>query len=284
MGFSASALTAAIEANILDHARAVAARSPRVEPHDEPDLLWISSRIAHPYLNRVYRALFRSEDVDGRIAAILTYFESRGSPLSWHVGPSSRPCDLGSRLRERGLTCVEDETGMALDLAALPQDLEMPAGLVIERVTDVQRLRSWVDVVTSSFCCPARVASALYDVHEATGFGQEAPWRLYLGSMGGEPVGTSRVFFSGKVAGVYHVATKPEARRQGVGTAMTVYALRDTQELGYQMAVLRAAQAALGIYLKLGFREYRTFSRYLRERHDEPMGVGSYDCTSRSLI
>jgi ribosomal protein S18 acetylase RimI-like enzyme len=266
MGFPASALTEVIEANTLEHARAVAARSPGVELHDEPDLLWTSSSIAHPYLNRVCKAQFSPEDVDRSITAILTYFESRGLPLSWHVGPSSRPADLGSRLRERGLTRLEDETGMALHLADLPRDIAMPTGLVIERVTNAQKLQSWVEVVARGFGCPAEVASALYDVHEVTGFGKETPWRLYLGSMGGEPVGTSRVFFSGKVAGVYHVATKPEARRQGVGKAMTGYALRDAQGLGYELAVLRAARAALGIYLQLGFREYCTFSRYSKGR------------------
>lgn len=266
MGFPGSALTEAIEANTLEHARAVAARLPGVELHDEPDLFWTSSSIAHPYMNRVCRAQFCAEDADRRVAAILTYFESRGLPLSWHVGPSSRPADLGSRLRARSLTRLEDETGMALPLADLPRDIAMPAGLVIERVTDAQKLESWVEAVAKGFGCPAEVASALYDVHEVTGFGREAPWRLYLGSMGGEPVGTSRVFFSGKVAGVYHVATKPEARRQGVGKAMTGHALRDVQGLGYELAVLRAAKAALGIYVELGFKGYCTLSRYVKGR------------------
>jgi ribosomal protein S18 acetylase RimI-like enzyme len=277
MGLSASTLTAAIEANILDHARAVATRSPQVELYDEPDLLWISSGIAHPYLNRVYRALFRTEDVARRIEKTVSCFESRGSPLSWHVGPSSGPWDLGKRLEEAGLVRLEDEVGMALDLSALSHNLEMPAGLEIERVADVHRLRSWVGVVIAGFGRPARVESVLYDVYEATGFGRDAPWRLYLGSMEGEPVGTSRVFLSGKVAGVYHVATKPEARRQGLGTAMTVYALRDAQKLGCEIVVLRAAQAALGVYLRLGFKDCCTFSRYSRKKYDESVVVRSGD-------
>jgi ribosomal protein S18 acetylase RimI-like enzyme len=280
MGLSASTLTAAIEANILDHVRAVASRSPQVELYDQPDLLWISSGIAHPYLNRVYQALFRTEDVDERIEETLSYFESRGSPVSWHVGPSSEPWDLGKRLETAGLVRLEDEIGMALDLSSFGRVLEMPVGLEMEVVADAQGLRSWVDVVIDGFGRPARVESALYDVYEATGFGQDAPWRLYLGSMEGEPVGTSRVFFSDKVAGVYHVATRPRARRQGIGTAMTIHTLRDAQELGYEIAVLRAAQAALGIYLRLGFREYCTFSRYLRARGDEPIGSGSSDRSS----
>jgi GNAT superfamily N-acetyltransferase len=269
MGLSASTLTTAIEANILDHVRAVASRSPHVELHDQPDLLWISSDIAHPYLNRVYRALLRTEDVDERIEETLSYFQSRGSPLSWHLGPSSGPSDLGKRLEEAGLARLEDEAGMALDLSSFAHGLGMPAGLEIETVTDAQRLRSWTDVVIAGFGRPARVESVLYDVHEATGFGQDAPWRLYLGSIGGEPVGSSRLFFSGKVAGVYHLATRPWARRQGIGTAMTVRALRNAQEWGCEIAALRAARAGLGMYRRLGFRQYCTFSRFETHWHEE---------------
>jgi ribosomal protein S18 acetylase RimI-like enzyme len=278
MGFSASTLTAAIESSILDHARAVAVRSPHTELHDEPDLLWISSGIAHPYLNRVYRAMFRGEDVDERVAEALAYFELRNLPVSWHVGPSSGPSDLGSRLERAGLTRLEDEVGMALEMAALPEDVRMPPGLTIERVTDAQKLYSWTEIVAVSFGRPLRVESVLSRVHEATGFGGEAPWRLYLGLLDGHPVGTSRVFFSGKVAGVYHVATRPEARRKGIGTAMTAHALREARELGYEIAVLRAAQAGLGIYHRLGFRECCTFSRYVREEGEKPVGLGDNDC------
>jgi ribosomal protein S18 acetylase RimI-like enzyme len=277
MGFPASTLTAAIESNILDHARAVAARSPQVELHDEPDLFWISSGIAHPYLNRIYRAMFRGEDVDGRVAETLAHFDPRGSAVSWHVGPSSGPSDLGSRLEGSGLTRLEDEVGMALEMVDLLEDVRMPAGLVFERVTDGEKLRWWTEIVAVSFGRPLRVESVLSQVHEATGFGGEAPWRLYLGLLDGQPVGTSRVFFSGKVAGVYHVATRPEARRRGIGTAMTAHALREARELGYEIAVLRAAQAGLGIYHRLGFRECCTFSRYVREERDQPIGRGKDD-------
>jgi len=55
----------------------------------------------------------------------------------------------------------------------------------------------------------------------------------------------------------------PQARGQGVGTAMAVAALHGGQELGARVAVLRAARAGLGIYRTLGFREYSRFGRYV---------------------
>ena len=63
MHLSAQALTAAIEANIIHRACDIASRSPHMKLHDRPDTFWISSHIAHPYLNRVFRARFRAGGV-----------------------------------------------------------------------------------------------------------------------------------------------------------------------------------------------------------------------------
>jgi ribosomal protein S18 acetylase RimI-like enzyme len=86
---------------------------------------------------------------------------------------------------------------------------------------------------------------------------------MYLGYVGSEPVGASLLFLHGATAGIYHLGTVPEARGQGIGTAMTVATLRAGRELGKPMAVLRAAWAGLGIYRRLGFREYNRFGRYV---------------------
>jgi GNAT superfamily N-acetyltransferase len=262
---SAQALTSAIEANLLHHARVIAARLPRVELHDESDALWSATDIRDPYLNRVFWARFSGEDADRRVGEILTHFDSRGLPLSWHVGPSSEPRELGTLLIGRGLTRLEDEVGMALDLRSFRGDALAPFGLVIEPVAEKSALRSWVEVVASGFGFPETVATLLFELHSDTEPSEHVPWRLYLGLMDGEPVGTSRFFVSGRVAGVYHVATLTEKRKRGIGMAMTLVALREARSLGCEIAVLRAAQAGLKIYLRLGFRECCTFSRYLRK-------------------
>ena len=63
MHLSAQALTAAIEANIIHRACDIASRSPHMKLHDRPDTFWISSHIAHPYLNHVFRARFDAAGV-----------------------------------------------------------------------------------------------------------------------------------------------------------------------------------------------------------------------------
>jgi ribosomal protein S18 acetylase RimI-like enzyme len=261
---SAQALTSAIEANLLHHARAVATRLPRVELHDESDALWSATDIRDPYLNRVFWARLLRENADRRIGEILTHFDSRELPLSWHIGPSSGPPHLGTLLTSQGLTRLEDEVGMALDLRSFRGDAPAPSGLAIEPVAEKSALRSWVDVVATGFGFPDSVATLLLELHRDIETGEHLPWRLYLGLVDGEPVGTSRLFVSGGVAGVYHVATLPRVRERGIGTAMTLAALRGGRKLGCEVAVLRAAQMAVGLYSRLGFQERCKFGRYLR--------------------
>jgi predicted acetyltransferase len=65
------------------------------------------------------------------------------------------------------------------------------------------------------------------------------------------------------VAGLTAVATKEAVRRRGVGTAMTLAALRDGRALGYRAGVLWATEMGAHLYRRLGFRPYCTVSRYL---------------------
>jgi ribosomal protein S18 acetylase RimI-like enzyme len=42
-------------------------------------------------------------------------------------------------------------------------------------------------------------------------------YRTYLALLDGKPVGTSQLFLSEGVAGIYNVTVLPEARHQGIG-------------------------------------------------------------------
>lgn len=61
--------------------------------------------------NRVLSAQLAPDDIDARIEATLTHFRSRRLPMSWRIGPSSQPADLGKHLMAHGLTYTGDTTG-----------------------------------------------------------------------------------------------------------------------------------------------------------------------------
>lgn len=225
-------------------------------------MVWITTDVPHSYLNRVYQAHLNQGEVDSKISETLSYFTARGRPLNWHVGPASSPTPLGEHLTAHLLLHTGDEAGMAVDLLNLDEEIALPSDLVIERVDCMPKLQHWMSVVAVSFQYPEDVAQVLADAFGHGGFREHLPWRQYVPYLRGEPVGASRLFLGAGVAGLYAVATVPEKRGQGIGTAMALAPLGEARRLGYRTGVLRGAEMALGVYRRLGFREFCRFGIY----------------------
>lgn len=259
---SPSALAAAIEAN-RDASWADLGRSPRVSVHHQPELMWYITGMPSPGGNGLCRTRIESEDVDARIETALIPFKAQKLPMTWHTGPTTQPADLGERLTAHGLRDAGDEPGMAVDLLALNESPAAPHALSIERVSDVEGLRKWLRVFTLAFGLPDAVGEAMFDIEVDLSLSQHHPRRLYIGLMAGEPVATSLLFLGAGVAGIYGVGTLPGARRQGVGTAMTLTPLLEARAMGYRVGVLHASEMGLGVYRRLGFQEYCRLGGYV---------------------
>jgi len=235
------------------------AHMPGVDVIDEPELLGMSSCIPDTLLNSVYWAAFapEPEQVQNRINEVLSRFRTRGRlPMSWIVSPATRPRDLGRTLEAHGFICAfRGVPGMAVDLEHIEEARPVPGGLVVEPVSDLERLAQWLHPVKVSFDLQDVTASAFLALFSSQGFGPDLPWRLFVGLVDGQPVAASRLFCAAGVAGIYHVATLPEARGQGIGTAMAVAAARAGREQGYRAGILTASGEGHSIYRRLGFED-----------------------------
>jgi GNAT superfamily N-acetyltransferase len=259
---SPSALIMAIEANQFDLWR-ILAQMLQTELHHEPDMIWFSTDIPFYLCNLVGRAQFQHNDIDARIDTTLTRFKSRGRPMSWWTGPVTRPTNLGEYLEAHGLTHVEDYPGMAVDLLTLNVDLSGSPGLTIERVEDIEGLEKWIHPFTIGIGYPDYFAKIIFDSTAALSFDLHLPMHHYVGLLKGEPVACLTLILGSGVAGIYNVATVPEARRQGIGTVMTLMSLREARTLGYRVAILQSSQVGLGVYHRLGFKEYCKIGMYM---------------------
>lgn len=227
------------------------------------------------YHNAVVRADLTEANADAAIAGIIAKFRERGVPGSWHLTEAMRPADLGARLLAHGFEYGGSEPGMAADLLHLNEAQPAPPELRIERVVDENKLQWWTGTLALGFGEGAREANWVSDVYRSIGFSDDSPFRHYLGWLGDAPsampVATATLFLDGSTAGIYFVMTAPDARRRGIGAAITLAALRAARELGYRVGVLGASQAGFPVYQRIGFETFCNIGIY--EWHPEPNNI-----------
>ncbi|MBO0780534.1 MAG: GNAT family N-acetyltransferase [Ktedonobacteraceae bacterium] len=258
---SPAALIAAIEANLWEAAR-IWARLLDSEIIETKEHTCFISGMPFSMFNGVIRARFSSETANDGMAALFNKFEQRSVPFSWLISPSTQPADVEQHLVNRGFKLDEEEIGMAIDLSLLPSDLALPPGLRIVEVDNKTILEGWIRVMAVGSGFPRSVVDLLNNIQARHRLARRSVVRFYLGLLNNEPVATSLLLFAGGVAGLYCVATLPEARRRGIGHAMTTYPLMIAHSESYRIGTLQASQMGFNIYRRLGFQEYCRFHVY----------------------
>lgn len=266
--FSAPTLASAIKANWADYYTYLG-RAPGAELSVGPYLTWCLTSVPDSFLNVVFRTRLPTEGAGEIIDETLAYFRSRQvKRFSWWAETDTPRTDLDKLLTTRGLTFDEGGMGMAADLMTLPADLPRPVGLTIRPVEDKATLQQWVQVMRIGFGIPEHGARGLCDLF--ADLARARPLQSYLAVLNGEPVGTSQLFLSAGVAGIYQVTCLPEARQQGVGTAITLAALLEARRRGYRISILQASDQGYSVYRRLGFQACGRLNQYLWEGETKP--------------
>lgn len=244
-------LVRAIEDNAAELLMAMGAAGGG-EQRDDAGAQWTIGGSPIDYHNAVVAA--SRDDV---VAESLAVLKKHNAPGSWHVGPAMRD-GLGERLIAAGFAHGGSEPGMAVRISELVVPSAVP-GLEIARVGDDDALATWEATLGRGFGEGEKEARWVASVYRKLGYGD--PWRHYLGLLDGTPVATTTVFLAAGVAGVYFVMTVPEARRRGIGAAITYAALREAGAVA-EYGVLGSSPAGRSVYARLGFREYCTIELY----------------------
>jgi ribosomal protein S18 acetylase RimI-like enzyme len=186
-------------------------------------------------------------------------FQRLRVPALWHVGVAGEPA-AEPIARCPGVSWYEEEPLMVAPVGRP----EMPTvdRLSIIPVRDTDGLRAWVQVWSGQGPGPALDTT----VRARAGAGTSFTHLLAL--LGGVPVGCAAAFVGAQGdrpqgGEVQHVLTVPGARRRGIGTALTVAALRAIGARGLDTAVLTSSPEGLRIYRRLGFVQVGRMRRYL---------------------
>jgi ribosomal protein S18 acetylase RimI-like enzyme len=216
------------------------------------------------FANGVACARLDPGEADRRIEETAAFFEAEGVPWGFGVSPRSMPADLEEILKLHGFHLEEDLPRLAAEIERIPMGGEVPDGLEIRQVDDEGVLGAWVDTLARGFGMDEPRRAAMARVSSGAGLAPGGPWVRLLGLLEGRPVATSGVFLAGGLAGIINVATVSEARRRGMGTAVTVAALRRGLDRGYRVAVLGTTEMGRRIYERMGFHEVSWTRLYVR--------------------
>jgi GNAT superfamily N-acetyltransferase len=139
----------------------------------------------------------------------------------------------------------------------------LPENLEITLVNDIESLKHWVRIAMVGFEIPDDIFNDLFELELSLGIDSKQQYIRFLGWWKGLPVATSALYLDAGVAGVYYVATLPEARRQRFATSLVLAALRKARALKYCVGTLQASEMGVNVYTQIGFQEYCKMGLYL---------------------
>lgn len=181
-------------------------------------------------------------------AALETMRES-GLPFTVHVRR-----DLVDVISDAATHNLRDEGRLpcfAMEPGPVPAH---PPELLVERV-ELHNWNDFLDATARGFGMPPETVAALL----VPSLLDDDRSRLFVGMVEGHAVATAVSIRTGTTVGIYNVATVPETRGRGIGTALTWHLLADADP-GWEVAVLQASEMGRPIYERMGFRLVREFT------------------------
>lgn len=219
--------------------------------HETAGVFRWHTAVAHPWFNGILCTLPPDEHLAELAEESIAFFRSRAvGSFTWWLAPHLDTAPWRAQLSPLGFRYDDQTPGMAIDLAALPP-LDA-RGLAIQIVEEPHELAAWATTFSRGYGIPETMAPSFLSLMESMGIG--LPFRHYLGLRGGHPVATATLFCGAGVAGIYNVATLPEARGQGIGAALTLAPLYAAREMGYRAGILQSSDMGYSVYERLGFQ------------------------------
>jgi len=258
---SPSALVEAIEESQRLYFKKLSENLPQAFQEEDSrgiSLTWFITGIKFPMFNGVCRAQISKDKIDETIERVLEPFKFGKIPMFWWIGPSTDPPGLDKILANHGLKQSGQDYGMALDLSKLEENIRKPNGFEIKKVQSTYQLIEWLDAAGPVLgLMPESLGETLKLFDH--GFGDNKDLVHYMGMLDGKIVATLSIFYGGGVAGIYTLATIPEARGKGIGRMLTQSSLIDSRDNGYSIGVLQSTKIGYNLFLSLGFKEYCRF-------------------------
>lgn len=253
--FNATTLQSAMEDNIRQKFSYLADRLNSMQVHRTEGLHYVDCGLESDTFNTVFGA-----PSPENVALVTSYYQERNYPAAWWLAPSV-PSGAQKLLRDQLWILEECDIGMYLPMINMP----LPKAYSIVKIKPCITIHEYHDfgkILSSIF-----ERNPLEAQNVAYVYNQLAPLpktvlpnlELFIGYEEEEPVSTVALFFTNTIAGIFDLATHPQKRRQGYGSAMLSAALHLAQKRSVEFCVLQASPQGLSLYKNLGFKPLGEF-------------------------
>lgn len=133
----------------------------------------------------------------------------------------------------------------------------------IRQVQDLSEIQNIISIINHILPVDEHLAvQSFYEQSAAVLLSKNCSLTLFVGYESGKPISLSSSFCDQEVASIFDVIVLPEMRGKGLGKAMTLKAMLNAQEKGFNKCVLTATNDAKYLYQKLGFEDLKTMKVY----------------------
>ena len=189
---------------------------------------------------------------------VVDAFRAKGLTPHFQLWPITRPPDFGVDLWQRGF---HEDGELDVMVWKRPGSQRPAPEVKVRAVSGPGDTETAVDIVLRGFGFPLAWKEVLL-----SSLGEEADQvvgQTFLGEVGGKPAGVAALVRTGeRIAGIYSVATLPEARRHGVATTLSLHCIEAYQESEDEVLALQVLRGsdAQRLYERLGFETAYTLA------------------------
>jgi ribosomal protein S18 acetylase RimI-like enzyme len=232
--------------------------------HNDNNLVWLYTGIPFPLFNGVVFANTSEAEVHAVREKLAEKIKIQGAPALWWISPWTLPNNISTLLEQNGLTPAGEVPGMVMELSLLPREPEPIEHFSLRKVNSPELQALWAQIAATGTGFSEEAIEQMIKVESTITDPQYQSQQRYIGYLEDVPVATSALVLDAGVAGIYAVATLPEARQKGIGRMMTMMPLLEAREMGYRLGVLQSSSAGYSVYQKLGFQALWKYSLYLQ--------------------
>lgn len=210
-------------------------------------------------LSDTFNTAFGGQIKEETALEVFSYYKKNNLPMAWWIGSSSASVFVDKCLEKAGFFHDEIDIGMVCDLTQVIDHYELPEELTIVKCLTPKDFADFGDVLASIFDPPEIQVQVFYNKMATLNSDDIKDMILFVGYEGVHPVATSCLFVT-DVGGIFDVATRPEKRNLGYGSAMFYRALIESKRRGLKKSILQSSSDGLNIYKRFGFKELCQFN------------------------